>query len=377
MSHSISNINILNLQNNIDKAAARPSISNGSIISGRVIAQNNNGNYLVSIGGQKIDVRSEVPLLPNQVFTAKVNVKNGIVTLSLAGDTSKDIISKYSAETQSGKLNVQSSAFLQSLGLEPTQQAFNLIQFMQKMGMKIDIPLAKRALQAAKKFKDGNQKEAGEIALLLDEKEIDSAEKTINAVMSGTSDKKENENSRRDKEYTVNAKNRTDIYFDENTGKSFIRDYLKSVDGAAETNKAGVLTAFNSLKNKKQNRYINDSQWIILPFEWSVGNIFGDIRLFLIRNSSVLKKIVINYEKNEQKHQIVLYLEKKKIEKVRISIDYELSDSEKQRYETLFWSIAGKCGSSSDLKKLEFMRISEFDGFGTDDEPLFKVNAFV
>ena len=359
---------------------------NENVVSGRVISANPDGSFDVSLAGQKINVRSNVHLAPNQIFSARASVKNGTVYLSLINDSSlnassiknsseSDFISKLTSETSFGKLNDSASAFLQLLGIEPSHEAFRLVQLMLQMGIKIDAEAAKKALKTAKKFSDDEKDDAAQISFLLEKKGLKSGEKTVKAVFNGFSDEKqENQRKNSDEKKNFDFESKK-VGFDENSAKNFLKNYLDSVDSACNSNKIGALTAFNSFKSKNTDGKCENSHWILLPFEWKSQNCVGDIRVFLDGNLRNLQKIVINCKKNVQKLVFSLYFKNKKVESLKFGFDFPVSLKRKTEYSALLSETLKKCGCGSELTSVEFAEFNEIKDFGSGDETVASVRG--
>ncbi len=361
-----------------EKTGGRASIADGSTVSLRVIAKNPDGTYSVSLAGTKINVNSKIPLQQNQIITAKVSVKNSAVFLSVNRNEKNEVISKILPGLQNGRLDAKACEFLNSIGLEPSPQAFSLVQFMQKMGMKINADSVKKAVENARKFDKNKRKEAAEISVLLDEKGLPGDEKTVGSVMSfggGENQKKrkENKSSGSPEKEKINGKK---LDFDKNSAKSFVKNYFDSVEKSAALNKNGILTEFNSMKNPKKNGYSSSFHWVLLPFEWPAFNAFGDIRLLINGDFRNLQKIVINCEKNVQKFKFVVYLNQKKIKSLKFGLNFALN-SKKMEFERLLLDSIKKCGLAPDLEAVELVDFEKLDSFGLEEEPLSAVSAFV
>ena len=360
---------------------------NENVVSGRVISANPDGSFVVSLARQKISVRSDVNLVQNQIFSAHASVKNGTVYLSLINDSSissssiknlskTDFVSKITSEIFAGKLNGSASAFLLSLGIEPSHEAFRLVQLMQQMGIKIDADAAKKALKTSKKFSDDEKDEAAQISFLLGKKGLKSGDKTVKAVFDGFSGEKQGQNQSKN----PNDKKKLDLKseksdFDKFSMKNILKSYLDSVDSACASNKIGALTAFNSFRSKKSDGNFENSHWILLPFEWKSKNCFGDIRVFLDDNLRNLQKIVINCKKNVQKLVFSLYFKNKKVESLKFGFDFSASSKRKLEYSALLSETLKKCGCASELKSVEFAEFDEIKDFGCGDEIVVSVRG--
>ena len=361
-------------QNQIS-AGRNSKFSNENIVAGRVISENSEGTFDVSVAGQKINVRSNVHLAENQIFSARAAVKNGTVYLSLINDSSlknaskTDFVSKFTSESSGGKLNNSASVFLQSLGIEPIPEAFHLFQLMQTMRIKIDVNSVQQTLNTAKKFSDDEKDEAAQISFLLENKGLKSSEKTVKAVVQGFSSEKQGQrqgdNSNNRKNFDLQSK---ESDFDGNSARNLFKNYLDSVDSACASNKIGALTAFNSFKSKNASGNCENSHWIILPFEWKSQNCVGDIRVFLDDNLRNLQKIVINCKKNVQKLVFSLYFKNKKVESLKFSFDFPVSLKRKTEYSDLLFEMLKKSGCGSGLKSVEFAEFDEIKDFCSGDE---------
>ena len=172
-------------------------LRNGSLVTARVVSQNGNGSYTVSLAGQMIEVRSKVPLQKGQVFQAKVAMSGNQLFLSLVSEAKNagELVQKLPVQNQN--LSPQLQNFLSSLGFEPNLDSFKIVQFMQQLGMKFDVESAKKALNQSKK--DGTvRQEKAQISLLLEEKGIAASDERVSAIVGNG--KRKNENGKRKKE---------------------------------------------------------------------------------------------------------------------------------------------------------------------------------
>ncbi|MBQ0051080.1 MAG: hypothetical protein KBT11_03330 [Treponema sp.] len=363
-----SNVRIVQNINPLSKLRPAATITNGSKVAGRVLAQNSDGTYSVSLAGQKINVRTEVKLQPGQAFTARTEIKNGTVFLALEGTESRpaEILSRLTGQTVAGELNQQTQNFLTNLGMEPNQASFKLIQFMQQMGMKINVAQAKKALNAAKKFSK-DEDEAASASILLQEKELPDDEDSIRSIIGGNSqERQENRENQNSDNENVGFSGMMNFNFDENSGKSFVKKFLDSVDEASSKSRTGILTEFNTIRNHKSYSSKN-YHWFLLPFEWPVMNAVGDIRVFFDSEDMDLKKIIIKCKKNVQISVFMLKLNNNKIDSVRFSLNSVVSDSVKADLTEALLGILNRSESCKNLSRVEFVQFDQLKGFCTED----------
>ena len=311
-------------------------VRNGSVVTARVVSQNGNGSYTVSLAGQMIEVRSKVPLQKGQVFQAKVAMSGNQLFLSLVSEAKNagELVQKLPVQSQN--LSPQISEFLSSLGFEPNLDSFKIFQFMQQLGMKIDVPLAKKALLASKK--DGSGDEKAQVALLLEEKGIAASDERVSAVLGNG--KRENENGKRQKReereeklgvrseelgvadelavISSDQRETRNLSTSSVSSPSFVRDFFDSVDSAALSHKVGILSAFNTvLSARGKNPPLN--HWLLLPFEWNFQNYAGNIRLLFDSELKNIQKAVIDMKNSANQHKFLLGFEKNQLSAVKFA----------------------------------------------------------
>lgn len=370
-----SNVNIVQRTGLSYSSENGPHITNGSEVKGRVLSDNGNNSYTVSIAGHKVNVQSQVKMFPGETFSAKVQVKDGTVLLALVKTSAAEsgIVSSLTANSNGSILTADALAFLQSLGLPGDSHALKLIQFMIQMGMKIDVQTARKALLLSKVF-NGKEVDASQIAVLLEEKGMLISSEIVAAVMNG---KNKEERKKNPEENEAKAGSQSDGEIPLEELKMLVKDYFKSVDGAATKNDEGILTLFNSLKRNRTDKNSNDSRWIILPFEWPERKINGDIRLFTAGDFGDLQKIVINCEKNVKKFIFGVYFNKHKLEKVRFSSNSTLVARNKGQYEALLKDILNRSSGFNSVKEVVFQQDFGLEGFCAEDEVISRVRGAV
>ena len=325
-------------------------LRNGAVVSARVLSSNGGGSYTVSLAGQMIDVKSNSTLVAGQVFQAKVKIAGNQVLLSLVQDSkmeSGEIVQKFGGSSASLSPEIQS--FLSSLGFEPNAESFKILQFMQQIGMKIDAEGAKKALAKAK-HDENKSEEKSQLSLLFEHKGILVDEGKVNAVFDRNS---ENKNESRQQH-----KNHDEKEFLQN-----VKKYFDSVDSAADSHEAGILTAFNTiLSSGKKSPPLR--HWLVFPFEWNFSNYSGNIRLLFDSDLKKLEKTIVNLKNPEKKHIFVLYYKEGALDSVRFSSDSVRSKNESAYMEGLLSSML------PEGVKVEFAEFNSLKGFCSENEKI-------
>lgn len=306
------------IQGQISQNTSASILRNGAIVSGRVISKDGNNTYLVSIAGQKICVKSEVNLLPGSVFNARVTVTRNLLQLSLVKENppSQTFVQKILPHTD---VTPQIADFLSSIGLEPSQESLRIFQFMQQIGMKINISSAKKALSASKD-KSGVNQEKAQIRLLLDEKGIVNDESAVEEIRDGGHNQSGEESRQKNNREQRNAQSENVVQI-----KETIKKFFEEVDEAALERKAGILAAFNTITSSgKMTKPLR--QWLVFPFEWDFENSFGNIKLLFDSDLKKLEKVIIDLKNEEKRTIFVLGYDNEKISSLRFSSSQEFSD---------------------------------------------------
>ncbi|MDE5614178.1 MAG: hypothetical protein K2I74_05970 [Treponemataceae bacterium] len=325
-------VRILSQTPQSSQTGARPALQAGSVVTVRVLRQTGAGQYVVSVAGQQISVRSQVSLQAGAVFSATVSVRGGQVFFSLVGAPGepKSLVSQFSAfPLQTGSESPLTS-LLASLGLPATAESFRLLQFAESMGMKIDARQLRRALAAAKTA--GGSEESAQLALALDEK--GASAKAVRLLDDGRGSGSRRQDSGGQEHEPQDDDDLTDGRSDSvgEAGHSAEREqpaddrarlasYLASVDDAAVRNRTGAITVFNTLRGGSAAS--DAARWVILPFEWTLGY-RGDIRL-LTDGGQSLREIVVNAKKADTQWHFVVYCSRGKVSSVRFSCVPELA----------------------------------------------------
>ncbi len=303
-----SNVRIVNPQT-LSLTSHNRLLRSGDVVNARVVSRLGTSSYVLSVGGQKINVLSQVPLKEGSVFRAQIFTDNGTVRLKIFENlqqTDKTVFS--SADFKADNAGI--SKMLLNIGLPVCAESFKLVQFALSLGIKIQ---PSKLAKIIKKLNQSDSKnlEKAEISLLLEEKGVVSTEDLVEKVFNEFY--KKNEGKNEDKENPQNLKKV------QNKGmikKDDIKDYFKDVEESILTTKPGELSLFNSLLPEKKG----GSHWIVLPFEWNYKNFAGVIRVLLSENRKNLQKMLINCKNSLNSYLFVLYLKENKVTSVKMSV---------------------------------------------------------
>ena len=335
----------------------------GSTVNGRVIAQTGTRSYLISLAGQKIEVTSETALTPGSVFSATVKTNGSQLTLALISEhTQSPALQKFSL--QNTALSAPLSAFLSELGFEPTTDSFHIVQFMQQLGMKINVPEAKKALITAQKSAS-DKKERAELSLLFQEKGLPDDDTSVQAVLGKSHEDSE---QKRHKQETPHDEQQSRARNARTITSETIRSFFSHADEAARTHTEGRLSLFNSVRTTSRT----DAplrHWIVLPFEWDFNDYYGTLRLLFDSDLKKLEKLIIDLKNNEKKNIFVLGFAENRLTSVRFARDEANAAFSKEQLAALLTEqfhhmVAVECIDAEHLR-----------GFCADDETLATVRG--
>ena len=359
------------------QTGARPALQTGSVVTVRVLRQTGAGQYVVSVAGQQVSVRSQVSLQAGAVFSATVSVRGGQVFFSLVGAPGepKPFVSQFSAFPLQSGCESPLTSLLASLGLPATAESFRLLQFAESMGMKIDTRQLRRAVAAAKTA--GGGEERTQVALALDEKGAGAEAVRLFGDDRGSDSRRQDSGSQEhESQDEDSADGRSDSVGEAGHSaereqpaddRALLASYLASVDDAAVRNRAGALTVFNTLRGGTAAS--DAARWVILPFEWTLGY-RGDIRL-LTDGGQNLREIVVNAKKADTRWHFVVYCSRGKVSSVHFSCAPELAAAKaaacSARLESL---LRPSCAS---LKSVDY--VAGLNGFCTQDKEIGMVGG--
>ena len=357
-------------------AEARPALRADSVVTARVVRQTGLGRYVISVAGRQLAVQSRVPLQTGATFSARISVRDGQVIFSLtngAGEV-KPLVSQFSAFSLQTGAESPLAQLLASLGLPATAESFGLLQFAERMGMKIDARQLRRALAVANMA--GGGEEMPQMALVLDEKGADA----VRFLSDGGGSGKRRQQDENEKECPPQEEDTADMRSDSvgnaessllpqcpDDDHALLASYFASVDEAAAQNEAGRLTLFNMLRGGA--RASDAARWVILPFEWTLGY-RGDIRL-LTDAENTLQEIIVNAKNPHTQWHVVVYCPHGAVTSVRFSHVPELDAGQAAAYAARLQSML--LPSCASLASVDY--VAGLGGFCTQDTEIGTVGG--
>lgn len=356
-----SNVRIVS-ENLSQLAKSQFSLHSGSLVNGRVLKAKENNTYVLSLGGKKIEVRSNLLLKEGMNFKARLEVNGSTLFIKLdtplKGDVSKSVsLSKFNPNDKI------LSSILQDLSLPLIPESFKLIQFALSMGIKLDSQKLKKALLSGD---DGQKKslEKSQTSLLLEEKGFGISFKVVEGVAQGFYNREKKDfQTEQDKKHSEQPDKKQQV---EKIKTEDVKDYFEQVEQASQNNRLGSLTLFNSVVAKKGF----GQHWLVLPFEWEYKNFTGVIRVLLSDGGKSFKKIVLNCENSVKTCTFVLYFIGNKVTSIKAAFGggFNLTNLNflQSKIDELFNGV-----------NFEFAEFEELEGFATDDTvlPLFRGEA--
>ncbi|MBQ9238741.1 MAG: hypothetical protein IJ191_05430, partial [Treponema sp.] len=150
----------------------------------KIISQTGQQVYTAGFSGGRFSLTSAVPLTVGAGYLVTVSVRKGVITLTPqqpAGTTPVVVQSLTSAYTAGGALAPELAAYFSSLDLIPDATTLRLFQQMQQLGMKFDSRMFRTARHVAQHF-PGDEAEAAEAALLLEQHGIPATVSAVRAL---------------------------------------------------------------------------------------------------------------------------------------------------------------------------------------------------
>lgn len=288
------------LQND-SRLASGISVSEGDIVSVKVLKSLGGGMYAVSLRGARISVRSEQPLSVGTVFRARV-FHDGAGRILLKTEAAENAV-RAEPVLPDGSPSALLADRLAGQGFIPDAVTVRIVQFLSQSGAKIDRNIIRKARSASFLF-PGKEADAAEIASVLLKKGISPSEESIAEILQLL------EGHFKDEEGFQGGTARDQSGEDENEGC-----FLKKVYDVLPAQGPGMLALVNQLRSKDEQ----DRHWIVLPFEWRTGekSASGLIRILLPGHLQPAEKIQISCEFECKKYYFVLYLNKDKVKEVR------------------------------------------------------------
>lgn len=281
-------IPIATITNNVTQSL----LKDGSSVFVKIINSSGNNQYSASIGNTFFTLQSSKELTPNSVFKAIIEVKNNQILLHQILDNTKNENSvKYLSQKDFLQSPTSVNNYLQNLGLEQNSLSFRLIQLIQQLQIKIDIPQIKKSVYKSKSVDTKNKKEDfAEADFFLSDKNIHASDTQIVDFIDNILQDNSNSNQNtQDENDTEDNSFLSSIYSNSNT---------------LSTLKPGVLTLSNHIKSPN-----TDLHWIFLPYflEFQDIKYNGCIRLLLNTSQKKLQKMYINCESSLNKFYFMLY----------------------------------------------------------------------
>ena len=345
-------------------------LKNGDSVFVRVLSQNANGSYTVSLLGNRVNVESQRPLMQGESFHAKLTFsKDGQIFLSPEAPLTESEATKAGAGVSApgllpdGRPDSTLASILLSQGLVPDAASVRLLQFFQQTGMRIDTNLLQRARLIALRF-PGKEKKASEIAALLLSKGITPTDEAIKELLSlldsesGTFSQNE---SQQNNQQNNQSENQNEKKKEEDSSQNklslFVKKlFPKGIQGGSE----GLLTMLNQIKG-------SSSHWFFLPYTCNNGGVesSGIIRLLLNMDTKVTEKVEINYKNSSLEAFFVLYYSESKVKEVRFWTLPPLLTSDVQREEERLGELLRSGMSASDSVSVTYSPCALIEGLCT------------
>ncbi|WP_314743986.1 hypothetical protein [Treponema lecithinolyticum] len=354
-------------------AAEAPALHEGDTVFVRVLSQQGKNRYAVSFAGQRFNVFSQRALPNGASFSAAVKIKDGSILLVLQnrthtisnGANAVKHVSFMEADV-SGRLN----AFFEQALLPSDDISLRLLQFFQENGLRFNGRQAQKARAAALRFA-GREKEAAEAALFLLEKGVQPDEQTLGELLDVLYGSSEQDGNTGDSAQEQDGQDRDGGSSDgKHSGHRRAPDGSEDdVDGSAGNGGSlpvgeevtgnwapavGTDTAKNAPDNLLQklsllyentdeclalpcgllsfvNHYKTSCKhWILLPFDYDIGNksFNGVIRLLLNTQEKKLEKIGISAFSPVKNYFFMVHLHRlhnlkiNNLKKLQLSVNY-------------------------------------------------------
>lgn len=240
----------------LSKISGNAQLREGSSVFVRVLKNNGNNSYIVAFSGGRFSIKSEVALKEGSGFAAKIKISDGKIFLQKTDNKAfvSEPLQKLTAEGQ--------KTFLENLGLIPDNISLSLFRQMKELGQKFNLSIFNKARRTGLSFR-GKEKQASEIAYILESKGISSDEDYVEALL--------DENSENNEEIDSSA-----LYNSSGSDGSFEDFFVNLLKGSKQVkNPSGLLTLFNHMGfNFKAGE--NLGNWVKIPFEFENSHLKGN-----------------------------------------------------------------------------------------------------
>ena len=358
-------------------AAEAPALHEGDTVFVRVLSQQGKNRYAVSFAGQRFNVFSQRALPNGASFSAAVKIKDGSILLvpqnrthTISNGTNAVKHVSFMEADVSGRLN----AFFEQALLPSDDISLRLLQFFQENGLRFNGRQAQKARAAALRFA-GREKEAAEAALFLLEKGVQPDEQTLGELLDVLYGSSEQDGNTGDSAQEQDGQDRDGGSSDgKHSGHRRAPDGSEDdVDGSAgnggslpvgeevtgnwapavgtDTAKNAASAAPDNLLQKLSLLYENTDEclalpcgllsfvnhyktsckhWILLPFDYDIGNksFNGVIRLLLNTQEKKLEKIGISAFSPVKNYFFMVHLHRlhnlkiNNLKKLQLSVNY-------------------------------------------------------
>ena len=171
---------------------SRHPLKDGSQVLVRIISDKGGGKYEGSVAGARITINSKAPMTPGTSFKATITTQNGQILLYPMNESGEVVENAlFTIETAQ---NEQLASLLQSLGLNPDELSYHLMQQLKQLSMKMEPSLLSKIYNLSVKFK-GKEKRAAELIAILAKKGIDFSEEELLALLQELGDEPDSTDS--------------------------------------------------------------------------------------------------------------------------------------------------------------------------------------
>lgn len=313
---------------------SKKSLSEGNSVFVRVLENNENNSYKVSFGGNVFFIKSDIALKEGQSFLAKVKIEGRKVLLiqQLDKNISKMILNKIDgAFDKSGNItDLKLASYFEKIGLPPDSISYTLFEQMKMIGMKFDLSIMQKARLIAKKFV-GKERQAAQIALILEEKKIPVSEEYIESILDD--EYTEADDSKDSKNNFENKSNENIAFLSEKDNglnarkiEIIFKNFFDRILNRELNNKDGILSLFNH-SGFLENDISFLGNWIKIPFEMSFSEsddtkISGFLSFFLKPDIKNIEKGVLKFNFDSENYAFVLSFNENKCIKIKTSLNY-------------------------------------------------------
>lgn len=314
------------------QTGTQSNIREGSTIFIRIIEQTGSNTYTAGFSGGRFSVKSNIPLEIGSSHLVKVSVNDGHIEMAVQKPSTHgaEIYNLSGGALPEASMTAELSAYFTALGLAPDATTLRLFQQMKTLGMKYDAAVLRKAWRVAQDF-PGHEKEAGEAALILEQKGISANADSVNALLMCLPFSEKTDGGASDGKNDEKPEAGDSASTEDRLSPDYIKKFFLSVldgsyfDAQNETKECGVISLFNSISGG------NEGDWVCVPFDFSAGESgdgSGKLRIFLKKTA---KKIAINIFFGGKKFNFVLYFNQDKCSKIDFGLPDDVSLDERLR----------------------------------------------